>query len=137
MLDIGWQELLVIGALALIVVGPRDLPSMLRRVGQYAGKVRGMAREFQRSMDQAAREADLSELKELRSLKSDMQKATNFNFQDQAKKAQDSLMNPPKPSNALDEFDKVKTDPAPEPAAEAADPAPDTASDPAEPKASA
>ena len=135
MLDIGWQELIVIGALALIVVGPRDLPSMLRKLGQYAGQLRGMAREFQRSMDQAAREADLAELKELRSLKSDMQNATKFSFEDQAKRAQDTLTAPPK-TDALAEFDKVKTpDPDPEPDPGHAAKAPEPETPPVEPKA--
>lgn len=62
MLDIGWSELLVIGIVALIVVGPRDLPSMFRTVGQYVAKARGMAREFQRSMEDAARQSELQDL---------------------------------------------------------------------------
>lgn len=62
MLDIGFMEILVIGALALIVVGPKDLPGLLRTVGQYAGKARAMAREFQRTMEDAAREADLGDV---------------------------------------------------------------------------
>jgi sec-independent protein translocase protein TatB len=66
MFDIGWSELLVVGALALIVVGPKDLPRMLRTFGKYTSQARGMAREFQRSMEDAAREADLSDLKDLR-----------------------------------------------------------------------
>lgn len=59
MLDIGMLEIFVIGALALIVVGPKELPGLLRTVGQFAAKARGMAREFQSSMEEAAREADL------------------------------------------------------------------------------
>ncbi|MGB0507411.1 MAG: Sec-independent protein translocase protein TatB [Pikeienuella sp.] len=62
MLDIGMMELFVIGALALIVVGPKDLPGLLRTVGQYVGKARGMAKEFQRTMEDAAREADLGDV---------------------------------------------------------------------------
>ncbi|TYO89956.1 Sec-independent protein translocase protein TatB [Oceanicella actignis] len=65
MFDIGWSELLVIGALALIVVGPKDLPVMLRTLGRYVGKARGMAREFQRTLEDAAREADLPELRDV------------------------------------------------------------------------
>ncbi len=65
MFDIGWSELLVLGALALIVVGPKDLPGMLRSLGQIAGKARGMAREFQRTMEDAAREADVAELRDV------------------------------------------------------------------------
>lgn len=62
MLDIGFMELLVIGALALIVVGPKELPGLLRTVGQVVGKARGMAREFQRTMEDAARDADLGDV---------------------------------------------------------------------------
>ncbi|MBY8978168.1 Sec-independent protein translocase protein TatB [Rhodobacteraceae bacterium NNCM2] len=124
MLDIGWQELLVIGALALIVVGPKDLPGLLRTLGQYVNKIRGMAREFQRTMDDAARESDIGNLKELRDLQKDIRSATKFDFKDQAKRASDSLTNPPKPVDSLAEFDKVKK--TPEPEAEAA-PAPDDA----------
>ena len=65
MLDLGMTEILVIGVVALIVVGPKDLPRMLRTLGQYTGKMRGMAREFKRSMDDAAREADLDEFKDI------------------------------------------------------------------------
>ena len=66
MLDIGWSELMVIGAVALIVVGPRDLPKLLRSLGKYTAQARGMARDFQRSMEDAAREVDIAEMKELR-----------------------------------------------------------------------
>ena len=54
MFDIGWTELMVIGIVALIVVGPKDLPKMFRTLGQMTAKARGMAREFQRAMDDAA-----------------------------------------------------------------------------------
>ena len=57
MFDIGMAEMAVIGVVALIVVGPKDLPQMFRRVGQFVGKARGMARDFQRAMDQAADES--------------------------------------------------------------------------------
>jgi sec-independent protein translocase protein TatB len=61
MFDIGWMELMLIGVVALIVVGPKDLPKLFRAVGQFMGKARGMAREFQRSMEQAADESGLRE----------------------------------------------------------------------------
>ena len=73
MFDVSWSEMLIVGVLALIFVGPKDLPRMMREVGRWVGKARGMARQFQRAMDDAAREADLDELrdagKSLRDLK--------------------------------------------------------------------
>ena len=53
MFDIGWSEMLVVGVVALIVVGPKDLPKMFHTLGEMTGKARGMAREFQRAMDAA------------------------------------------------------------------------------------
>ena len=61
MFDIGWTELLVIGIVALIVVGPRDLPGMFRTLGRFTAKARGMAREFQRAMNDAADESGVKE----------------------------------------------------------------------------
>lgn len=61
MFDIGWSELLLIGIVALIVVGPKELPGLFRTAGRYMGKARAMAREFQRSMEQAADETGLKE----------------------------------------------------------------------------
>lgn len=61
MFDLGWLEILVIGIVALIVVGPKDLPGMFRTVGRFMGKARGMAREFQRSMEAAADESGLKD----------------------------------------------------------------------------
>ncbi len=75
MLDLGWSELLIIGVVALIVVGPKDLPKMLRTLGQYAGRAKGIAREFQRSMDDAARQADIEELHEVKKGLDDMRSA--------------------------------------------------------------
>lgn len=59
MLDIGWGELLVIGVIALIVVGPKDLPGLFKAAGTFMGRARGMARDFQRSMEAAADESGL------------------------------------------------------------------------------
>jgi len=61
MFDIGWTELLVIGVVALIVVGPRDLPGMFRTLGQFTAKMRRMARDFQRAMDEAADESGVKQ----------------------------------------------------------------------------
>jgi sec-independent protein translocase protein TatB len=62
MFDIGMAEMAVIGVVALIVVGPKDLPQMFRRVGQFVGKARGMARDFQRAMEQAADDSGVGDL---------------------------------------------------------------------------
>ncbi len=62
MLDIGWSELLVIGVVALIVVGPKDLPKMFRTLGQVTGKAKSMAREFQRAMDDAAKDTGVQDV---------------------------------------------------------------------------
>jgi sec-independent protein translocase protein TatB len=75
MLDLGWSEILVIGVVALIVVGPKDLPKMLRTLGQYAGRARSIARDFQRSLDDAARQADIDELRDVKKGLDDMRDA--------------------------------------------------------------
>ena len=56
-------EILILGALALIVIGPKDLPIVLRKVGQFVGKMRGMAAEFRASFDELARQSELEELR--------------------------------------------------------------------------
>lgn len=67
---IGAPELIVLAVLALIVVGPKDLPMMFRRIGRFVGQARQMARDFQRSFDDMGREAEMSELRrEIEALK--------------------------------------------------------------------
>ena len=69
MFDLGWSELLVIGIVALIVVGPKDLPVMFRKLGEFTGKARRMAREFQSAMNDAARESGVDDVsKDLRTI---------------------------------------------------------------------
>jgi len=63
MLDMSWGEVMVIGAVALIVIGPKDLPRALRTVGQMTGKIRRMAAEFQGQFNEAMREAELDDVK--------------------------------------------------------------------------
>lgn len=75
MFDLGWTELLVIGVVALIVVGPKDLPILFRRVGQFVGKAKGMAREFSTAMNDAADDTGMREMSS--SLNKSLKAATN------------------------------------------------------------
>ena len=63
MFDIGWSELLVIAVVALIAIGPKELPGVLRTIGQWMGKARRMAAEFQGQFNEAMREAEMADLK--------------------------------------------------------------------------
>ena len=63
MFDIGWSELLVIAVVAIVVVGPKDLPRLMRTFGHYAGKLRRAAADFQRQFEDAMRETELEEVK--------------------------------------------------------------------------
>ena len=63
MFDIGWSEFVVIAVVALIAIGPKELPGVLRMVGQWMGKARKMAAEFQGQFQEAMREAEMADLK--------------------------------------------------------------------------
>jgi len=63
MFNIGWSEYLVIAVIALIAIGPKELPGVLRMVGQWVGKARKMAAEFQGQFQEAMREAEMADLK--------------------------------------------------------------------------
>ena len=62
MFEIGWTELVLIGIVALIVIGPKDLPDMFRTMGRFTAKLRSMARDFQRAMDQAAKDSGVNDI---------------------------------------------------------------------------
>lgn len=62
MLNFGWAELMVIGVVALIVIGPDDLPDMFRQLGRFTAKLRAMSREFSRAMEQAAKDTGVKDV---------------------------------------------------------------------------
>src|SRR3974377_679202 len=63
MFDIGWSEFVLIAVVALIAIGPKELPGVLRTLGQWMGKARKMAAEFQSQFQEAMREAEMADLK--------------------------------------------------------------------------
>ncbi|WP_299558058.1 Sec-independent protein translocase protein TatB [uncultured Sulfitobacter sp.] len=75
MFDLGWTEMLVVGIVALIVVGPKDLPVLFRKVGQFVGKAKGMAREFTSAMNDAADQSGVREMST--SINKSLKAATN------------------------------------------------------------
>ena len=107
MFDIGWSELLVIGVVALIAIGPKELPAVLRTVGQYMGKIRRMASEFQGQFQEALREAEMADMKkefdEMSEAASDLTNFdTNFDPMADVQKEIDAAMadKPPESSTA-------------------------------------
>jgi sec-independent protein translocase protein TatB len=63
MFDLGWGKIVIIAVIALVVIGPKELPAVLRTVGQWMGKIRRMAAEFQSQFQEAMREAEMADLK--------------------------------------------------------------------------
>ena len=72
MFDLGWQELFIIGTVTLIVVGPKDLPKLLNKVGKIFGKIKQVSREFYDQINETA------EIEELNNLKNDLNKHTDL-----------------------------------------------------------
>ncbi len=108
MFDLGMMEILVIGIVALIVVGPKDLPGLFRTVGKFVGKMKGMAREFQRSMDAAAKDAGVDEaLDGVKSAAGGLKKATSFNPVDFNKDLKSMTKDAIKKSTMLDDDAKA------------------------------
>jgi sec-independent protein translocase protein TatB len=130
MFDIGWTELLVVGIVALIVIGPRELPKTLRTVGQMMTKVRRMASEFQGQFNEAIREAELDELrKEAEKLSSVATSAGSFDALATAKSEIESAFEAPVKSDAVAPAPETTSLPAP--ATTDAVPEPEAAPDPA------
>src|SRR6185295_3515459 len=74
MFDIGWSELVVIAVVAIVVIGPKDLPGALRAFGRWTGKLKRMARDFQGQFSEALREAELDDLKNIKKEMTDIGK---------------------------------------------------------------
>jgi sec-independent protein translocase protein TatB len=83
MFDFAWSELMVIGAVALVVIGPKDLPKALKTAGMLVRRARGMAREFQNSIDDLIRESELDDMRK------SMQQATKFDLDQMVSKEVD------------------------------------------------
>ncbi|MBD9526711.1 MULTISPECIES: Sec-independent protein translocase protein TatB [Paracoccus] len=116
MLDIGWSELLLIGVVALIVIGPEDLPKLFHTLGRLTARARGMAREFTSAMEDAAKSSGLDEagkaLRDVNSLTS--KKSLGLDALERATERFEKW----DPLNPRDEA--AKTGPVPDPAAPAA-----------------
>src|SRR5437016_8734295 len=101
--DIGWPELMLIGIVARVATGPKDLPRALRVAGFWVRKARTLSREFQSSIDQMIREAELEEVRQ------DLQKATEFDLEKEIRTAVDptgELAESIKPPEVPDYFEE-------------------------------
>lgn len=114
MFDIGWQELFIIGLVTIIVIGPKDLPRVLRMVTLGMRKVRSMARDFQDGIEELAREAELHELRK------EIEKASSADLEqelqsiaDPAREVEQSMRDI---GRSLDEPAPATLPPKPEPA---------------------
>lgn len=126
MFDIGWSELLLIGVVALVVIGPKDLPKALATAGKWMARARAMAREFQSNVDDMIRQSELDELRK------QVQQARSFNIQDELEKSINAPAEPAKPLAVEDFTTPAGSDaaakPAESPAAAASAPAPEAVS---------
>lgn len=109
MFDIAWSELLIVGIVALIVVGPKDLPVLLRKLGQFMSVIRRQAAEFRTQFDDAMREAELDQIrKDMEKVSTDLSSTV-----DDATRSVQSEMD-----SARREFESATAEPAPAPAPE-------------------
>jgi sec-independent protein translocase protein TatB len=127
MFDIAWSELLVIIVVALVVVGPKDLPRLMRTAGQWAGRARAMADQFRRSFDDIARQ---SELDELRGEVNRLQQSVVPN----PAEIESAMYPTGNPLNIGSPMDDVSPPPAPEPAPGIAPPPSSSSAPPALPE---
>ncbi len=135
MFDLGWTEILIIAVIALIVIGPKDLPSALRNVAYWVRKARGLAREFQKGVDDLVREAELDDVqKEIKT----------YTRGDLGRKIEETIDPTGSIKKSLKVEDTAKSTPAvtsatagsaAEPAAAESEPPPPTAAEPESPVA--
>lgn len=128
MFDIGWSELVIVGIVALLVVGPKELPALLRTIGRYAGMMKKQAAEFRAQFDEAMRETEIDQLKkDVESLKTETEasfreteQALNTEWRDASKELQSAsqppdatpAQAPPEPASAAP-VDDVGAEPLP------------------------
>ncbi len=116
--SLGMFEMIVIGLIAIIVVGPKDLPVMMRKVGQFVRKIRELGNEFKSAFDDIGRETELSELrKEINDLKS-LGKIGEYSdkaFEDEMRRLDSDIRADVKGEHPRVETPKAETPPAPTP----------------------
>ena len=118
MFDVGWSELLLIGVVALIAIGPKELPGALRTLGQWMGKVRRMASEFQNQFHEAMREAELADLKkEVDEMATKAQSYAHFDPIDDIRKDLEKAAGPPPDLDTLTDTAASPPPPAATPSA--------------------
>ena len=109
MFELDWGKLVVIGIVALIVIGPKELPTVLRTLGQYMAKIRRMASEFQGQFQDALREAEMSDLKkQAEEMHSSVSDITNFDPMANVKNEMEAAFNPTPATSA-----EPKAEPSP------------------------
>lgn len=116
--DIGWPELLLIGVVALVVIGPKDLPRALRIAGFWVRKARTMSREFQSSVEQLMREAELDEMRRELTKVTDLDLEREFQRTIDADGSLADSLKPPTVPDYLEEKPAQQELALPEPAAE-------------------
>ena len=127
MFDIGWSELLVIAVVAIVVVGPKELPRLMRTFGHYVGKLRRMAADFRRQFEEAVRDTEIDEVRKV--MQDFHAQASDMKLPAPAKKAEPASKPEPKPrlktpkttyakkTPAAETADVAKPKPAPKPRA--------------------
>jgi len=134
MFDIGWSELLLIGIVALIAIGPKELPGALRTLGQWMSKVRRMASEFQNQFHEAMREAELADLKkEVDEMASKAQSYAHFDPIDDIRKDIEKAASPPPDLDTLTDTAALPQSSASTPSASTPSASTPSASPPASP----